>query len=105
MFRGGGTHWSTAFLFAPENGQFQHRHGLHDRGHAAPVPARHVGAERAAAGGERGPDHPDGLSPTEGTALPDRQFLCRRRAADSSGEGGEEGCSEIESSRRRRRHR
>lgn len=42
VFWNGGAHWSTAFLSAPKDGQFQHRHGLHDRGHAAPVPARHV---------------------------------------------------------------
>ena len=30
MFRRGGTHRSTAFLFAQRSGEFQRRHALHD---------------------------------------------------------------------------
>ena len=46
-------------------------------------------------------DHPLYVPADEGTALPDKQFLCSPGAAGPGGKGGESHCSESESQSRR----
>lgn len=42
------------------------------------------------------------VHPAERTAISDKQFLCRHRAAEPGGEGGEKDCSKEQNRRKRR---
>ena len=57
MFWSGGSYRRAAFLFDQRGAGDHHGGALHDFGHAALFPVRHVPAQRAAPGGVPGAPH------------------------------------------------
>ena len=57
MFWSGGSYRRAAFLFDQRGAGDHHGGALHDFGHAALLPVRHVPAQRAAPGGVPGASH------------------------------------------------
>ena len=92
LFRSGGADWRAAFLFS--QGRAGHHHGspVHDPGHAALLPVRHVRAERAAPGGVPWAPHSEQVYPPKGADLPNQQPVLRACAAARIGTGGESDC-------------